>query len=123
MQKFPPLWVGADKGYPHPGADKGADNRLCPRSRMGPVPPLCWLSTLEVSNASTVPCGAAPAAQVPLLKQSADKGADNQLAPHQNLKAVSSLRLNEVVSNASTVPSGAAPAARVPLLKQSAAKK
>ena len=64
--------MGADKGYPHPGADKGADN---------------------------------------------------QLAPHQNLKAVSSLRLNEVVSNASTVPSGAAPAARVPLLKQSAAKK
>ena len=56
--------MGADKGYPHPGADKGADN---------------------------------------------------QLAPHQNLKAVSSLRLNEVVSNASTVPSGAAPAARVPL--------
>ena len=39
----------------------------------GPVSPLCWLITLEVSNASTVPCGAAPAAQVPLLKQSAAK--------------------------------------------------
>ena len=38
MPKNPPLLLGADKGYPHPGADKGADNQLAPNQNLKAVP-------------------------------------------------------------------------------------